>query len=283
MESRLQVGRAIEKARAKKSSARRWWRIFRGNPVWLMFAVFVGGIGIAWALTKSGRFGSGSLGFEGAKMALQVSVVGVAGALLSFAAENYKRRQERVRYREEFLKDTLKRITSSYNKSKSARRLARAKALTGLANERQVKVAGYDESMRELNDAQLELEAVKRDLKIGKDRFPSNERIERYAEAMEKYLGEIIKEYETERQKFGDEKTPLPLKHGGEFASFVDQESKAGFKIYSKPHGQARDAINRELLALASAKDAEAASHYIDRKLRDEEAKALASEWVAIY
>jgi hypothetical protein len=268
----IQAGRRAIEGRTKASltvedSEPPGRRPFVMHPLLWMFTVIILGMGAVWLSVATGLdLEHESVKWELTKLAMQVSLVGVAGALFTFVADRYRRAEERRlkasddkkaenRYREAFLKETLKRFTTSYNKTKGARRIVRAQGLTGSPQRAAVRVAAYDKFMGELNDAQLELEAVKRDLKTSKAVFASDEALEAHAEAMEKYLGEIISEYEKKRPGAGaNPAAELSLSEVGQFAVFVDPEDKAEFKEYAKPHGKARDAINEELLALASGK-----------------------------
>src|SRR4051812_35241566 len=110
------------------------------NPLpWVMSALFVISAGWFTFLYIHG-VEKDSLDMEFAKSLLQVGVVSVAATLLSLLAFDHQRRsadrkdaanrtEKRLQFRDDLLKGTLARITSSYNNTKRARRNMRALGL----------------------------------------------------------------------------------------------------------------------------------------------------------
>ena len=230
------------------------------RPIRVMIAVFclgLGAVGVSYAVGVQ----QNTLQWELTKMAAQVSVVGVAGALLSFVADNHRRRQDRIRLQEDFFKDLLKRITSSYNKSKGARRMARARGLIPSDKPTHVRLDAYDECMEIVNESQLELEAVMKELGSTMADLPDNAPVHQHVSSMQDYLNQIIGEYERVRLTPEAGAKEVSLADASQFKAFTAKKKKKlvkaavetkAFGEYADDHGDARKAINDHLLGLGS-------------------------------
>ena len=229
------------------------------HPLFWMLAAFIAGLGTALLFYRAG-VAAGTLEWELAKMSMQVAVVGVAGALFSFIADNYQARQEKRRAREDYLRDVMERMTASYNKSKGARRMARAKGLSPADHPTHVRLAAYDKCVETVNEAQLELEAVMRDLATTRAFYPQDAFLHDQVDTMQRYLNRIVSEYEKVRLTPGDGEKELSLLNAEQFKAFsarkLAKPDKAPaavkpFGDYAHDHDCVRDAINSELLDLA--------------------------------
>ena len=231
---------------------------------WLMgilFAVSVALVLFFWSkgVTKD------TLEMEIAKVALQGGIVAVTGTLLALLVS---RREDRVktaqkaldegredrRYREERLKATLTRIRSSYNNSKRARRNMRALARDRSKQPVVLDLKRYDKYMAELNEAQLELEAIVSDVESDKDTYASAYALLETLTNMEKYLCHIVSEYEEKRSGVGRDAVDIPLGKLTVLSEFLDHaEEGSPFKTdFSKGHHAAQEAILKDLHALTS-------------------------------
>lgn len=220
---------------------------------------------------------NGTLDFEIAKTLLQIGVVSVAAALVALLAKHYERSVERqqrtrdanrteLRYREDLLKETVRRITAAYNQAKKARRKMRARGTNRSATPRLIVLAHYDECMAELNDAQLELETIIQDVRTNHEAFPSAKAIRAALKSMEDYLAELNGEYEKKRPRCGPEVTEVPfdeMEWMSDFTGKAKTRDAEGNKVpsqfkrdFAKGHSEARKAINQDLLTLTSAKRA---------------------------
>jgi len=117
-----------------------------------------------------------------------------------------------LRNRNELKKDVIRRISHIYNETKGARRMLRAKALSTAYNDKNVVNANlyikpYAQYMEVINDLQLELEAIREEIKSDKAHvsyYAKDKTIQDGMREMEHYLGDLISEYETSRTKFND-------------------------------------------------------------------------------
>ena len=124
-----------------------------------------------------------TLEFELAKAMLQFDFQFVAVAVIGTLVFEYQRRSrnldkedERERKklirREEFLRSTLTRATEAYSNVKKTRRLLRARAIVGEETGGKVALTKqYDLHLEMINDAQLELENLARDIKTSEQTF----------------------------------------------------------------------------------------------------------------
>ena len=161
----------------------------------------------------------GDLKFEVAKALLQLGVVAVIAAALSILTFEYQRRRQRedkdrelqreqatkqrdldrktLEYREDLLRSILSEATAAYSRAKKARRLLRARAIRGGL----VVVDQYDTFLDWLNDAQLELENLARDVETSAQAFTDASAVVKHLRSMDSHLNRLIKEYEGERHR----------------------------------------------------------------------------------
>jgi hypothetical protein len=239
---------------------------------WVMAALFV--ISSSWfAYLYCVGVEKDSIEMEFAKALLQVGIISVAATLLSLMVFNHQRgadadqrarerreeermriaelRRSELRHHEDFLKGTLSRITTSYNGTKRARRKMRAMGLSHSSGHTWADVANYDACMAEVNDAQLELETIKGDVKTSEGSYSSASSLTPKLKSMEQYLGELIEEYETVRSRTDD--IGIPLSKLPRFADFVGPSKGSNFESrYSDAHSAARAVIRSDLRALPS-------------------------------
>lgn len=235
-----------------------------GNPVPAMAGLF---IAIAAGLIFIGFAGApkDSLRMEWAKALLDAGVVGIAGAFLAYLVEKHGREIEsqqkrveadrlRLSRQQESLKATLSRIRTSYHSSKRSRRNMRALARDCSKGTAVLDLVRYDEYMAELNDAQLEFEAIVSDVKSDKATYASAYTLLDTLTRMEKYLCEIVCEYEEKRSHAGRKASVIPLSELPklfEFLSYANEDSL--FKTeFSHGHRAAQEAILKDLYALTS-------------------------------
>jgi hypothetical protein len=203
-----------------------------------------------------------SLDMEFAKALLQVGIVSVAGTLLSVLVFDHQRRsaankeavaaaEKQQQFRDDALKGTLGRITSAYNATKRARRTVRALGLRKMVGKVLLRLDRYDECMADVNDAQLELEAIKSDVKTSRTLYPSSTKLSAALKSMEQYLGALIEEYETVRSRLNDDVSELALAKVPRFGDFIGPSSGSEFlKEFSGGHDAARAAIRDDLIHL---------------------------------
>ena len=130
----------------------------------------------------------------------------------------------RADYVDELLKSTLTRITESYNAAKRARRQLRALArFEATSGEVMIRASVYDEWMARLNDAQLDLETVKRDVDVSRGAYPSAKEMFECVKRMEDYLRDVRKEYEEARWKVQPD-AAIPLASLLELTDFLGKK-----------------------------------------------------------
>jgi len=203
-----------------------------------------------------------SLDMEFAKALLQVGIVSVAGTLLSVLVFDHQRRsaankeavaaaEKQQQFRDDALKGTLGRITTAYNSTKRARRTVRALGLRKMVEKTLLRLDRYDECMADVSDAQLELEAIKSEVKTSRTLYPSASKLSAALKSMEQYLGALIEEYETIRSRLSDDVCELSLTKVPRFGDFIGPSNGSAFsKEFSSGHDGARAAIRGDLLQL---------------------------------
>jgi len=200
-----------------------------------------------------------TLPYELAKTAMQLIAVAGLGsaatiAVYSFqeatrqAAEDRRDRDEQQRQKEDRLRDertrqdelvrsTIVTTVKTYNNVKSIRR--RLRAATQDAETRRVTLETYDRYLPDLIDQQLQFEELKRlSPLIGDDRLRSQ------YDAIEKYLGKSITEYESSHSRVAAAANGLALTELPELELLLQKEHFW--------HGVARP-LNETILALQTA------------------------------
>jgi hypothetical protein len=175
----------------------------------------------------------GTIGFEAAKSILQLGVVAVVGAAVSVLVFEYQRerqtidreadlkRQERekqkdldrksLEYREALLLSVLSKAMDAYGQAKRARRLLRGRAILTQDQAKVVLADQYDACFDMLNDAQLDLENLARDVETSAKAFSEPDKLVKNLRSMEAYLGKLIGEYEDFRSRFSGVEPSLSL------------------------------------------------------------------------
>lgn len=180
-----------------------------------------------------------TLEFEVAKSLLQVGVVAVFGAVISLLVFEYQQERQaaektrdvhrkQLEYRESLLLSVLSRTMDAYGRVKKARRLIRG---LGVDYDSQLLVVmQYDNFFETINWAQLDLETLARDVGTSANAFSNSEQLVEQLRRMEKYLGELISEYEQFRQQLSSGKGSLPLNRLPRLESYIQPAGRSEFK-----------------------------------------------------
>ncbi|MGZ8287062.1 MAG: hypothetical protein ACXW27_15120 [Allosphingosinicella sp.] len=245
----------------------------RNLVAWALAGLFV--VSVGWfALLYYRGVAKDSLDMEFAKALLNVGVVSVAATLLSLLTfqhrheiekeqreredraardrEDQQLRENRLQFRDELLKSTLGRVTATYNRTKRARREMRALGRLHTAGGGVLlRLARYDACMAEVNDAQLELEEIKSDIKTSKPAYTAADQIASSIREMERYLGALIEEYESVRAKTAPFDDTISSTKVPRFKDFLGPVAGSGFeKRYSDEHSSVRASIRGDLIHL---------------------------------
>jgi hypothetical protein len=238
---------------ANRAAASELPRFLREPLYWIMallFAVSVAG----FIYLYRQDIAAGSIEMELAKTALQVGVVAVVGTLLTILTKNVEAQRADRKFKEELLREIGSRVTASYSRTKRARRKVRALGLDSIFKPTQVSVKQYDKCMAEVNEAQLELETTIKDALTSARAIRSEPALYKQLRVMEKYLGEVNRDYEGVRPAAGSDEV-IKLDGLPNFTDFVIKGGSRFRETYSKAHKEARGVINGDLLALTSAKE----------------------------
>ena len=160
------------------------------------------------------------------------------------AREKAEKLHEEAKFKSEIRVDYLKRVGTSYRVAKAARRALRAVGLTDKHNKAPDalsadQIASYQEQMKSLNEAQLELEA----LKIEARSLPSLVGLQELPDLlglMEDYLREVVKEYEKYNPKLLIDSSAVKfvnLRRLKEFTGSASNRDSEGFEeSLATPH-----------------------------------------------
>jgi hypothetical protein len=183
----------------------------------------------------------GTIEFELAKALLQLGLVSVAGGVVSMLVFEYQRwrnatdksadqRRKEMEYRKSRLSSILTRAMAAYRQTKKARRILRARAISGEKGAEVILERQYDECLDMLNDAQLDFEDLARDVGTSGEDFSNAEALKDKLHSMEDYLGDLITEFEKSRRSFSGDEASLPLSKLPLLADFVLHMRKSQFR-----------------------------------------------------
>jgi hypothetical protein len=201
-----------------------------------------------------------SFAFEVGKAVLQVGVIAIMGAVVSVLIYEYQlesqkiekqrdREQKSLEYREALLMSTLLKATNAYSQAKKARRLIRARAIVKSGQEQVVLADQYDQYLDMINDAQLDLENLRRDVDTSAKAFTQADVIGKSLRSMEKYLNKLVREYEETRGCFSDVDLVLPIYELPKLSEFIQQAKDSQFKPRMiKPYRDVQKNIREDLL-----------------------------------
>jgi len=214
----------------------------------------------------------GHLSFEIAKALIQLGLVAIVGTAISWCVSEYQHEQARMdkardhkqqgqirareldrqrhEYRDDLLNKTLSRTVSAYASAKRSRRLLRARV--GITSDAPglLTIVDYDHYMEAVNDAQLELESLKGDVRTSSVAFSKSTEIAAWLKSMEGYLGSVVKEYEGGRHRVATEGAGVRFDQFEKLCDFLGKaESGNGFKEkVVDPFHFIQEAIRADLL-----------------------------------
>lgn len=136
---------------------------------------------------------------EIAKSLLQLVVIAVAGHVVSILITKANNERQDLLRADELRNSLLQRLNEAFVEVKKVRRLARATAEKLVMADRVylfIPRQKFHEFLQALNDAQLGLELVSKDVESNKALFVDAEQVIGRLDAMEEYLNGLVDEYE---------------------------------------------------------------------------------------
>lgn len=209
-----------------------FWRLLL-----LAIVVVIVSVALALAIIFSASQVWVSLGFKILEFTTQMVLVTVLGGVL---VQAYVKLHSRESSMNEFRKATVEAVIREYSTAKRVRRLLRANCIKGPAGDKDnpwtdVPVTVYDTHMGTIIDVQLALELVKRRLTFFHAVFKNPNDLSDRAEAMEKYLGCIISEYE-QRRNHELERDSIPLGELDRLRGFIWKDKGSDFDSFGDPN-----------------------------------------------
>lgn len=208
---------------------------------------------------------------ELAKSIFQLGVVSIVGACVSLLLFEYQREKQqsdkarevdrlqsekqrdlhakRLEYRESLLLGVLSKALSAYSQAKKARRLLRARALQNREGSAVLLMEGYDAYMELVNDSQLELENLARDVETSKVAFTQPDTLVSRLRKMEVHLSHLMGEYEARRPFFSAAQPYRPLQEQPLLQDFLRSAKESRFMPeVIHPYHEVQDMIRKDLL-----------------------------------
>jgi hypothetical protein len=139
------------------------------------------------------------LSTETYKAILQLVVIGIAGHVVSILITKSNLERQELLEKNEFRNSILTRLNTAFIEVKKLRRISRATALKRKEADKThyfLDVSDYHNYMQAINEAQLQLEVIEKDISSNSILFTHRETITSNISKMEEYLNGIINEYE---------------------------------------------------------------------------------------
>jgi hypothetical protein len=197
-------------------------RIITALIIAVVTAALIGIAGfIAYPNVAKAIFGEGRI-YELTYQFLLISVIG--GSIAWLFKEIDRLRGQRI-----VLRDMHAELLQAYNRAKVVRRALRAKLGTVITIDSDTKVAAtdYEEQMEELSDSQLTFEVYAKRAKEPGLWFRDANALARSLDKIEKYLNEIVKEYQQEYAKFTGDPPARPLGNLPKLMEFIGPYKQA--------------------------------------------------------
>jgi len=165
---------------------------------WLVGVVIFGmvlAIGLVAAGVHLMRLGS-LIGIETVKAGLQLGVIAIVGGGVASALKYLESLREKQRMVNDYRLQVLRDVTASYNEIKGVRRVLRSLGFNSLtAGQFAIdQVTEFHALMKSLNNAQLTLERIKREIKVRTDAFP--EELSDLLRDAEDYIRNVLHDWE---------------------------------------------------------------------------------------
>jgi hypothetical protein len=202
---------------------------------------------------------------EIAKAGAQLGIISIIGGGIALAlrlleslrqedrAHLESRREER-RILNEYRLNVLRDVTTSYNRIKAVRRTLRAFGFRAPASPLTPdQVTEFRSQMKSLNEAQLALERLKREVKVQSDSFCEAEQIRQELETAEKYINHVIEDWEQHAVNVVAGAVPTVITSMRSLQDFLDKPQKGFGKGAADPIESVQNRIRSQTLGKSAA------------------------------
>jgi hypothetical protein len=217
----------------------------------LLIGAVILGLALAVALlvfgAKMAQNAGNQIWIEIAKAGAQLGIISIIGGGVAFALRRLEslreehrtdlesRREER-RILNEYRLNVLRDVTNSYNRIKAVRRTLRAFGFRASASPLTPdQVTEFHSQMKSLNEAQLALERLKREVKVRSDSFCEAQQIENGLETAERYINHVIKDWEEHGVNIVAGAAPTVITSMRSLQAFLDESETAFQDGAAKP------------------------------------------------
>lgn len=184
------------------------------------------------------------------KTAIQLLVVAVTGHVVTLLVAKLNHEREDTRAKDEFRRKIIEKLNEAFVEVKGLRRLSRAanKPESGGYPE-SVEVDGYLSLMEELNEVQLRVEIIAKEIEAFQGLFGHYIELQMNIDKMEEYLNLIINEFEHNAPAQSGSPLKFSLKDLPEIADYLGPYKGSKFRTeFIKPYYEGLDILRSELL-----------------------------------
>ncbi len=184
------------------------------------------------------------------KTALQVFVIVLGGHVLSIVMSKINHEREETRAWDEQRRAIFNALRSSFFDVKRVRRIVRAtNSSADVKYPSSVLSRSYAESMEQINDIQLSLESLAREIESCQVLFKDYAKLQANVDSLEEYLNGMIGEYEHTHPVVTGEPPRINLSDTPKFSDLISEYKESQFRIeFVKPFYVALDIVRSSLL-----------------------------------
>ena len=183
-----------------------------------------------------------ALRLEFVKLLIQLLLIGVLGSVL---IQEFNRSRQKIMKKNEFRKALFDNMTRAYFKAKKVRRILKAGYIKEEPDKFGISYATIENQMKDLIDAQLELEFINRQVKVFSHVFKNRNvwvSLCNETKHLESYLNDIIERYEKLNPSIGT----INISATKEFNEFIDKDKFK--KNFSEHLSNCLEELQQEIL-----------------------------------
>ena len=217
----------------------------------------IGSVAICGLALLQWRYAPAGMVLELVKALLNLLAVAVVTPIVAFLIARYNDERAKQNEADKIRHQTLDVLNETFMTTKKIRRRVRARMESlhsGEAWESRITKQLYFQSLERLNDVQLRLEVLAKDVESHAELFPTGKSIFVLISSMEEYLNSLIDEWEHVNAPFEGSPAKANIEELPSFADLVGDYRKSKFRpAFVHSYYQAVDAIRRSLITVRAA------------------------------
>jgi hypothetical protein len=185
------------------------------------------------------------------KAALELLLITVTGQVISLLVTRATQAKEETKARDAFRREIITRLNRTYIDIKKLRRLMRAKSIRNRTEAEPFEILEslYQEFLSQLNDSQLSLEVIAKDIQSAQGLFTDYNELHTDIHSMEEYLNHIVDEFEEALPSTDGISPRIRYLNYPRIADLIGAYKSSAFRRqFVHPYYRALDLLRKDLL-----------------------------------